>query len=345
MHIGNYIPSNNPYIFGFDDVIDIFKTRCLGGTMPQSILLHGPKGIGKATFAYHLARYLVQDQPENFKVSESSPLFAQVSQGACEYLMVLDRHTKGQEKKIRTISIDSVRQIVQFLQSTARNDRWRVVIIDSVDELHHKAANALLKTLEEPPRKTLVILISHSLGRVLPTLKSRCLLFGKTFLSDIAMTQAFKHLLPSMSGAEQNLYQLYATGCPGRMMSLMTLGGHQFYQEFLKIMTRVIKDDVRPAISFIDKMPSQENPDLFYDAFQQFFIWWLGHFLISSPQKLPKQMEEIKIIDQLKQKHPQLFWLNFWQHAVQLLAQTEEISLDRRAVLTSLFYKMAYGKV
>ncbi|MGI4850949.1 MAG: AAA family ATPase [Janthinobacterium lividum] len=341
----NYISSNNPFIFGFDDFIDVFKTRCVRGTMPQSILLHGPKGIGKATFAYHLARYLVQGQPENFNVPENSSLFAQVSQGACEYLMVLDRHTKGQEKKTRTISIDSVRQIVQFLQSTARNDRWRVVIIDSVDELHYKAANALLKTLEEPPRKTLVILISHSLGRVLPTLKSRCLLFGKTFLSDVAMTQAFKHLLPSMSMTEQDLYQVYAMGCPGRMTSFMTLGGRQFYQEFLKIMTSVIKDDVRPAISFVDKMPTQENPELFYEAFQQFFIWWLGHFLISSHQKLLGQTEETKIINQFQQKHKQLFWLNFWQHTVQLLAQTEEISLDRRAVLMSLFYTMAYGEV
>ena len=340
-----YTPSNNPYIFGYDDLIDILKTRYLSDKMPQSILLHGPKGVGKATFSYHLARYLCQGQPENFQVSQASPLFAQVSQGACESLKVLDRNTKGQDKKTRTISIDSVRQIVQFLQTTARNDQWRIVIIDSVDELHHKAANALLKTLEEPPRKTLIILISHSLGRVLPTLKSRCWHFGKAFLNDQAMTHAVKHLLLPIDKIEQEFYLEYAMGCPGRMISLMSLGGRKFYEDFLKVMDGIIKDDLRPALSFIDKIQNRDNTEEFYERFFNFFTWWLGHFLISSTQNLKIHPQESMIIKNLHQKHSQNFWLHFWQHTTRLLADIEEISLDHRAVLTSLFYAMAYGRI
>ena len=312
--------------------------------MPQSILLHGPKGIGKATFAYHLARYLFQGQPENFHVEQTSPLFVQVDQGVCENLKVLTRTSQGSEKKSRTISIESIRQIIQFLQTTARHHQWRVVVIDSVDELHYKAANALLKSLEEPPQKTLIILIAHSLGRVLPTLKSRCLLFGKNFVNHSDLHQAMALLLPSMAEDEQDLYLRYAMGCPGRMISLMTLGGKSFYQNFLKMIRGLIDNDLRPIVSSFDKLPNQNNADSSDESFDTFLIWWLGHLLQPLRQKQTMLADEKTIIKELLQKHPQHFWQDFWHHATQLIRQTHDISLDRRAVLLALFCDMAYGQ-
>ncbi len=340
-----YTPVTNPYLFGFEDLTQTFM-RCVGfQKMPQSLLLYGPKGIGKATFAYHLARYLFQEQPDTFKVDITSSLFAQVAQGSYDGLKVIDRNSTGFEKRLRTVSIDTVRQGIQFLHTTRSNGGWRVMIVDSVDELHPKAANALLKSLEEPSQKTLIILIAHSLGRVLPTLKSRCQVYGQTGLAPLAMSQALDHLLPEAESSDHELLQTYGMGCPGRMVALQALGGASFYNDFLNIMKNLIRDDLRPALTMIEGTQNLDDKDDFLETFHDFFSWWLMRLI--SPLSIPlKRFPEEKIIfEHLKQKHPGDFWLDFWSSVTDLLYQTQASSLDLRAVLTSLFYDMMQGKM
>jgi DNA polymerase-3 subunit delta' len=124
----------------------------------------------------------------------------------------------------RNISVDQVRELGEFLSLTAALSPWRVVVIDSVDDLETSGANALLKILEEPPPNTLFFLVSHAPGRLLPTIRSRCrrLDFGK--LDDDAMTSILASHAPDLSAPERQRIIAMSFGSAGRALAFAELG-------------------------------------------------------------------------------------------------------------------------
>lgn len=144
---------------------------------PQALLLEGPRGIGKATLAFRLAKTLLSghEVTEAFASDPQARAVRQISAGTDASLLHLTRAYDEKAKRFKTeLSVDTVRRIVPFLGSSAAGGGWRVVIVDAVDDMNLNAANALLKSLEEPPRRTLFLLVAHVSGRVLPTIRSRC---------------------------------------------------------------------------------------------------------------------------------------------------------------------------
>lgn len=154
-----------------------------GGRVPHAWLIGGPAGIGKATLAYRFARFvLAHPDPaaaavqaaDSLAVDAAHAVTRRIAAQAQGDLLVLER-TVGDTGKLRTrIVVDDVRRSVSFFGSTSGEGGWRIAIVDSVDELNKESANALLKVLEEPPARALLLLVSHAPGRVLPTLRSRC---------------------------------------------------------------------------------------------------------------------------------------------------------------------------
>ena len=176
-------PQEATALYGHQDAVERLVEAFGGSSPPQALLLEGPRGIGKATLAFRLARSLLGTLP-------GTPLDAglggepndpegrtarQVAAGTHPGLIHLTRPWDEKGKKFKSeLTVDEVRRIVPFLGSTSAEGGWRVVIVDAVDDMNLNAANALLKALEEPPRRTLFVLIAHVSGRVLPTLRSRC---------------------------------------------------------------------------------------------------------------------------------------------------------------------------
>jgi DNA polymerase III subunit delta' len=151
-------------------------------------LIAGPAGIGKATLAYRMARFVLahpdprtptMQKATSLQVDADHPVARRIAAQAHGDLLVLERTINEKTNKLRQdIQVDDVRRTVTFFGSTAGEGGWRVAIVDAVDELNREGANALLKVLEEPPRRAVLLLVSHSAARVLPTIRSRCRLLA-----------------------------------------------------------------------------------------------------------------------------------------------------------------------
>lgn len=209
-------------------VIEAYRAQRLH----HALLLSGPKGIGKATLAFHIARYLLANRDpatasEHLSVGPSSDnLFRQIASGAHLSVLHVTRSYNDKTKKFMTIlGVDEVRRIGRFLSMTAHDGAYRVVIVDSADDMNINAANALLKRLEEPPEKTLFLLLSHSPGRLLPTIRSRCQMIRLAPLADAELAAALDGTGTSLSGAGQPDFLARAEGSVRSALLLSAFGG------------------------------------------------------------------------------------------------------------------------
>jgi DNA polymerase-3 subunit delta' len=177
-------PRETGALFGHLEAERALLEAYKGGRIPHAWLIGGPPGIGKATLAYRLARFvLAHPDPQapavqkaaSLAVDAGHPVARRIAAQAQGDLLVLERVINEDTGKLYTvIRVEDVRRAVPFFGSTAGEGGWRIAIVDAVDNLQREGANALLKVLEEPPARTLLLLVSHAPGRELPTIRSRC---------------------------------------------------------------------------------------------------------------------------------------------------------------------------
>src|SRR5579871_563322 len=173
-------PRETHRLVGQDEALARAARAIRGGRPPQAWLIGGSPGIGKATFAYRIARYLLaygatDKGPEDLSVPPDHPVVALVRAGAHPGLLVLKRGLHPDTGKLMTVlSVDTVREIGPFFGMTAEAGGWRIAIIDTADEMNDQAANALLKNLEEPPQRAMLILLAHAPAQLVATIRSRC---------------------------------------------------------------------------------------------------------------------------------------------------------------------------
>jgi DNA polymerase III subunit delta' len=176
-------PRETTGLFGHREAEAALLNAYRSGRIPHAWLIGGAQGIGKATLAYRMARFVLAHRDpaapavqiaDSLKVDPADPVARRVAAEAHGGLLVLQRTANDKGVMRTVITVDETRETISFFGSTAAAEGWRVCIVDTVDELNSNAANALLKTLEEPPRESLFFLISHAPGRILPTILSRC---------------------------------------------------------------------------------------------------------------------------------------------------------------------------
>ena len=213
-------------IRGHDIAIGRFVDAWRGGTMHHAWLLAGPRGVGKASFARAAAtRVLAGDSGgPGLEVDPEHPMARLVAAGSHpDYRWIERIENKSGTALQRNISVDQVRELGELFTVTPSLGDWRVVVIDSVDDLEKGGANALLKMLEEPPAKCVFLLVSHVPGRLLPTIRSRCRRLDFQALSDDVMASILEDQAPGVAAETRRALIGVAAGSAGRALAYANL--------------------------------------------------------------------------------------------------------------------------
>jgi DNA polymerase III subunit delta' len=218
-------------IVGQGRAIQQFADAWASRKLHHAWLLAGPKGVGKATFALAAARRVLAEAAgppfdlPGTGTDDGHPIVKLVEAGSHPDMRWLERQLNEKTGNLnRNIKVEQIRELGEFMGLTAALSPWRVVVIDTVDELESSGANALLKILEEPPANTLFFLVSHAPGRLVPTIRSRCRRLDFTSLDDDAMTSVLEAHAPEISATERRRIIAMSFGSAGRALAFAGLG-------------------------------------------------------------------------------------------------------------------------
>lgn len=147
--------------------------------LPHALLLHGMAGVGKRRLALSLAEWLLCERPLGSSACGLCASCHWLAQDGHPDLRIVeprsdDAETGKSKRSKQMIAVDDVREAMEMLALSSHQGGWRVVLIQPAEAMNPAAANALLKTLEEPPPRVMLILVSHQPRRLLPTVLSRC---------------------------------------------------------------------------------------------------------------------------------------------------------------------------
>jgi DNA polymerase-3 subunit delta' len=226
-------PSASDFLTGHSEIAAFLAQAYREDRMHHALLFEGEQGIGKATLGFHLAGHMLAhaDQalaPETIGVPDfSKPLWRQIAGGMHPAVLHINRPFDQKTGKFKTgIPVEEIRRVTHFLTRTASDGAWRIVIVDPADDMNRNAANALLKTLEEPPARAIFILISHSSGRLLPTIRSRCQSIQFKPLADEPLTNALEHIGPSVGLDAGDITPALLTRSEGSVRKALLLVAH-----------------------------------------------------------------------------------------------------------------------
>ncbi|MDR0484491.1 MAG: hypothetical protein LBH40_04375 [Alphaproteobacteria bacterium] len=254
-------------LIGHDDILEIILKMLRNNNLHNSIIFSGKKGIGKYSYVLVLAKFLLSHDINTLKtldtISIDSKINTLVDNNACPDLLLItpDFDTKKQVFK-DIINVEAIRKINDFIQKTGSNNRYKIVIIDSTDNLNINASNALLKNLEEPAKNTLFLLVSHSYNSLLDTIKSRCinLPFKDLSAEDMLNILHTEHI-PYQEENIANLIHM-AQGSYANLLWYLNEDNLKIYLEILKIFNKNTTN--MDIFSLVNMLKSQENFDYSY---------------------------------------------------------------------------------
>lgn len=210
-------PRRTYVMVGHESAEQTLAAAFSGARPHHAWMIAGPKGVGKASLAYRAARVLLgaaPNGPRPFDVSPDDPVARRIDQRAHPDLLVIRCGLNDRGKARREITVDEARALSGFFALQPAEGGWRVAIIDALDDLNRSAANAILKSVEEPPARAIVLMVCHAPGAVLATIRSRARRLALRPLSETAMAQAL-----SAGAADEAAIRL-AAGRPGRAIAL-----------------------------------------------------------------------------------------------------------------------------
>lgn len=358
-------PIENPELEGHSDAEGIVLDAWNSGRFPHAWLITGPRGVGKATFAHRAARWVLAQTTDSGESDASVGLFGEalpepstrpslflapdngtfrriVSGGHTDFRVLSKPEDKTQ------IPVDDVRKVLSFLRQTPAESLWKAVIIDSVDEMNRSGANAILKALEEPPPKTLFLLVSHAPGKLLPTIRSRCRKLVMGALSTESMDQLLGRYAPDIPQPDRPILIQLAEGSIGDALRYAEAGGIDLYRAILALLSELDKPDPT-KLHGLAEMLAPKTADAAYGAFRTLLDWWLRRAIkaqatgIRPPGIVP---EEDQALDRWLALGNLETSMRLWDKLTGLLAQSDPpANLDRRQLIVAAFSELREAAV
>jgi DNA polymerase-3 subunit delta' len=327
-------PRETTVLFGHAQAEQALLDAYKSGRMPHAWLIGGPPGIGKATLAFRLARFVLAhpdaqaksvQRAKSLAVDADDPVARRIAAQAQGDLLVLERTINEQTGKLYTvIRVDDVRRTVGFFGSTAGEGGWRIAIVDAVDDLQREGANALLKILEEPPERTLLLLISHAPGRELPTIRSRCrrLLLRPLDAEDVVRAVA----VATGRDADDADIQQAAAGADGsvsRALGLLEGKALALRDKVLDLFAQLPAPDPRALHALGDALGGSDPETL--AAFMDLVNGWLS-------QRLEADTRDLKRMNRVAQA---------WDKVNRAARDAEIYNLERKPLVFTVFGALA----
>jgi DNA polymerase-3 subunit delta' len=345
-------PRANPDLLGHAAAEAELRRLFDSGRLPHALLLGGPRGIGKATLAFRLARFVLSQstgegpQPgllgdsadAGLAIPPTSGVFRRVASGGYADLLTVERAYDPRRRRLRgEIVVVDTREISVFLRLTAAEGGWRVVIIDGADEMNRNAANALLKILEEPPRQTLLLLVAHSPGRLLPTVRSRCRRLALAPLPPEIVGELLARYRPDLPETEAAAVTALAGGSIGRALDLASAGGVELYRSVLALLSRAQGIDPAALHAFADRLARPDAEDA-YRAVEELVGQLLARLAIDAARGTGGADDESALLRRLGSRVPAAGWAELREEVGQSFGRTDALNLDRKQTILGAFF-------
>jgi DNA polymerase-3 subunit delta' len=331
-------------LFGHDEAIGEFQDALDSGRMHHAWLLVGPEGIGKATLAYRFTRTVLALGIDAGAAEPGGVVFRKVAALAHPNLLLLRRSFNDKTKRYsQWIGVDEVRRLRTFLGHSAGVAGWRVVVVDRADELNQNAANALLKALEEPPPKTLFLLISNAEGRLPVTIRSRARTLRLEALGKEDLNNAV-HAALARDGHQVDDDTLHVAlalsqGSVRRALELVSGEGIELYRELVEGFAALPELDGVKLHRLVERISGASNTEQLelYFALLLGLIERLIRFTATGTGAPEEEQELAKKLISPDSLAP---WAEAWESISEAKADALDLNLDRSLLVLETWFRL-----
>ncbi len=328
------------------------------GRLHHAWMLMGPRGVGKATLAWRMAKFLLATPdpagaddmfggpppPESLDVNPEHPVSHRIATGADSGLVTITRTVNEKTGRLRDqIVVDDIRNLAGFFQMSAIDGGRRVVIVDAADDMNVQAANALLKMLEEPPERATLILITHQPSRLLPTIRSRCRTLRLNTLDGAQMQDAMMQAGVDPGKDAVALAEL-SGGSVGEALRLSLLNGLAMYTEIIGLLGSLPQLDRVRTLRLAEaaaQRGADEKLDLLFTLLEIALARLARTGATGQPPASEAAPHEAAILSRLAPTpHQGRAWANISQDALSRARHGRAVNLDPAALVLDTMFKI-----
>ncbi len=364
---GPLLPRENPDLVGHEDADRQMLDAWSSGRLHHGWLITGPKGIGKATLAYRFARFLLANgsptptedagpalfgndelptvAPNSLAIDPEHPVFHRVAANGHADLQSIERGMSDDGKRMQTIiPVDKIRAAGHTMSLTAGEGGWRIVIVDGAEDMNPNAANALLKMLEEPPPRAILLLISHAPGRLLPTIRSRCRQLKLSPLENATIAALIGSYRPDIPEADRSTLTSLADGSIGRALDLADGDGVLLMRMLLGLFNGLPNLNMEAAHKFADLVSKRDADNAWRTATEiasrslcDLVSAGARNMDLASRGYTPEEAQSLMRLTTLANTSR---WIEVWEKNNELFARADSVNLDRKQVMISALTAM-----